>query len=69
MTVNQKAKSFRESLGLSIDDFCPLVGFSKTYVSMLENGEREFSSNAIKAYLKAGAGYFQASDFFTEGAC
>lgn len=36
---------------------------------MLENGEREFSSNAIKAYLKAGAGYFQASDFFTEGAC
>lgn len=48
----------------SLKEVAPLVGFSDSYISMLENGEREISMAVAKAYLAAAPDYFTPNDFY-----
>ena len=48
MTVNQRIKIIRESNGMSLSDFGRILGVSKSYISMIENEQRNVTPSIIR---------------------
>jgi transcriptional regulator with XRE-family HTH domain len=56
----QRVKSLREKLGLSQEEFAARTGYTRAYVSLIENGRNSISLDAIIAFadvLKVTASY------------
>ncbi len=70
MTLGQKLKAWRDAEGLTQEQAADVVGISNTYISELENGNREeISRNVIKKYMAASKGSkleLSANDFFNQ---
>lgn len=46
--MNQRIKELREALGLSQEEFGKSLGLSRNYISLIENEQRNMSSQSIK---------------------
>lgn len=62
-----KPKEWRTENKLSIDQMADILGFSKGYISEIENGRKNGSSSLWLAYHKATNGQVTANDFFHGG--
>lgn len=48
-----KLKSMRSSRGLTIDQLADMTGISRSHISLLENGRRQPSADALQAFASA----------------
>lgn len=47
--MNERIKRLRTELGLSQLEFAEKIGLTKNYISLVENGNRQFADNTIKS--------------------
>jgi len=69
MKLVEKIKFWRISrVNLSQEKAGNVLGLGKTYISMLENGEREISKAVFQKYMDADPEFFRPEDFFQPAA-
>lgn len=64
MIIQEKLKKWRTDSTKTLEQAANILGFSQSYLSMLETGEREISMAVSKAYLAAAPDYFTPNDFY-----
>ena len=65
IVIGQRIKSLRESMNLSRDNFCKLVGITLSALSMYENGQR-VPRDEIKVKIARTLNTSIEALFFTE---
>lgn len=51
--IGEKLRLWRTTEGFTLEEAAPVIGLSVSYISELENGEKELSRNVIKKYVEA----------------
>lgn len=50
--MNERIKALRKVLGMSQDIFAEKLGLTKNYISLIENGNRNFSEQSVKVLCR-----------------
>ncbi len=65
--IGDKLRLWRTTEGFTLEDAEPVLGLSVSYISELETGVKDISSNVIKKYLAASKATkikFSPNDFY-----
>ncbi len=64
MTMNEKARKWRQKQGYTLAEGAKALGISIGYLSDIETGKRGFSLNIIRTYMEADPKVFKFHDFY-----